>query len=129
MHLVSALLLCCFLSSNHQLHLSLAEDVSKISASWRDRLSRWKDILEKEKLSEQSDSVNAKYVVEFDMKLVEESLRRDVTEKVSDTRGTRAKWISKRWWRYRPKLPYTYFLEKLDSSEVMSLFFPSHSIH
>ncbi|XP_030471573.1 ATP-dependent zinc metalloprotease FTSH 12, chloroplastic [Syzygium oleosum] len=103
--------------------LGIQEDVSEISASWRDRLSRWKDILEKEKLSEQSDSVNAKYVVEFDMKEVEESLRRDVTEKVSDTRGTRAKWISKRWWRYRPKLPYTYFLEKLDSSEVAAVVF------
>lgn len=57
------------------------------------------------------------------MKEVEESLRRDVTEKVSDTRGTRAQWISKRWWRYRPKLPYTYFLEKLDSSEVAAVIF------
>lgn len=103
--------------------LGIQEDVKELSTSWRDRLSGWKDILEKEKLSEQSDSVSAKYVVEFDMKEVEESLRRDVTEKVSDTRGTRAQWISKRWWRYRPKLPYTYFLEKLDSSEVAAVIF------
>ncbi|XP_030523971.1 ATP-dependent zinc metalloprotease FTSH 12, chloroplastic isoform X2 [Rhodamnia argentea] len=103
--------------------LGIQEDVKEISASWRERLSRWKDILEKEKLSEQSDSVNAKYVVEFDMREVEESLRKDVTEKVSDSRGTRAQWISKRWWRYRPKLPYTYFLDKLDSSEVAAVVF------
>lgn len=103
--------------------LGIQEDVKELSTSWRDRLSGWKDILEKEKLSEQSDSVSAKYVVEFDMKEVEESLRRDVTEKVSDSRGTRAQWISKRWWRYRPKLPYTYFLEKLDSSEVAAVIF------
>ncbi|KAL3737463.1 hypothetical protein ACJRO7_026260 [Eucalyptus globulus] len=103
--------------------LGIQEDVKELSTSWRDRLSGWKDILEKEKLSEQSDSVSAKYVVEFDMKEVEESLRRDVTEKVSDSQGTRAQWISKRWWRYRPKLPYTYFLEKLDSSEVAAVIF------
>lgn len=103
--------------------LGIQEDVKELSTSWRDRLSGWKDILEKEKLSEQSDSVSAKYVVEFDMKEVEESLRRDVTEKVSDSRGTRAQWISKRWWRYRPKLPYMYFLEKLDSSEVAAVIF------
>ena len=67
------------------------------------------------------DSLNAKYVVEFDMKEVENSLRKDVAEKVTPTQGTRALWIAKRWWRYRPKLPYTYFLDKLDSSEVSSI--------
>lgn len=76
----------------------------------------------KEKLAEQLDSGNAEYVVEFDMKEVENSLRKDVVEKVTDTQGTRALWISKRWWRYRPKLPYTYFLNKLDSNEVSGLF-------
>lgn len=52
------------------------------------------------------------------MKEVENSLRKDVVEKAAATQGTRALWISKRWWHYRPKLPYTYFLDKLDSSEV-----------
>lgn len=86
--------------------------------TWRERLGTWKKILSREKLAEQLDSLNAKYVVEFDMKEVENSLRKDVVEKVMDTQGTRALWISKRWWRYRPKLPYTYFLQKLDCSEV-----------
>lgn len=78
----------------------------------------WKDILQKEKLAEELSSVNSKYAVEFDMREVENSLRKDVVEKSTNSQGTRALWISKRWWRYRPKLPYTYFLEKLDSSEV-----------
>lgn len=56
------------------------------------------------------------------MKEVENSLRKDVVEKVIDTQGARALWISKRWWRYRPKLPYTYFLQKLDSSEASVIF-------
>mgnify|MGYP004712770019 FL=1 len=55
------------------------------------------------------------------MKEVENSLCKDVLEKVKNNHGNRALWISKRWWRYRPKLPYMYFLQKLDSSEVMIL--------
>ncbi|XP_057473499.1 ATP-dependent zinc metalloprotease FTSH 12, chloroplastic [Actinidia eriantha] len=91
--------------------------------AWRERLHTWNEILRKEKIAEQLDSVNAKYVVEFDMKEVENSLRKDVVEKVTNTQGTRGLWISKRWWRYRPKLPYTYFLQKLDSSEVAAVVF------
>lgn len=87
----------------------------------------WNEVLRKEKLAEQLDSSNAKYVVEFDMKEVENSLRKDVVEKVTDTQGARALWISKRWWRYRPKLPYTYFLQKLDSSEAS--FLPPYVYH
>lgn len=86
--------------------------------TWRDRLAAWNLILQKERLAEELGSVNSKYEVEFDMKEVEASLRKDVLEKANNARGTRALWISKRWWRYRPKLPYTYFLQKLDSSEV-----------
>ncbi|CAA6669840.1 unnamed protein product [Spirodela intermedia] len=87
------------------------------------RLIAWKEILRADKLAEQADSLNANYVVDFDMEEVEKSLRTEVVEKVSDTDGTRALWISKRWWRYRPKLPYTYFLNKLDCSEVAAVVF------
>ncbi|XP_061348772.1 ATP-dependent zinc metalloprotease FTSH 12, chloroplastic [Gastrolobium bilobum] len=92
-------------------------------STWRERLHKWREILRKERLVEELDSLNAKYVVEFDMKEVENSLRKDVAEKVTATRGTRALWIAKRWWRYRPKLPYNYFLDKLDSSEVAAVVF------
>ncbi|KAL2897228.1 ATP-dependent zinc metalloprotease FTSH 12 chloroplastic [Bienertia sinuspersici] len=101
-----------------QREIGLSAQTQKFTGSWRDRLNAWTEILEKEKLAEQISPFNAKYSVEFDMKEVENSLRKDVLEKASDAQGTRALWISKRWWRYRPKLPYTYFLEKLDSSEV-----------
>ncbi|XP_022149642.1 ATP-dependent zinc metalloprotease FTSH 12, chloroplastic [Momordica charantia] len=95
----------------------------KDDATWRERLQMWKEILRKEKLAEDIDSLRAKYVVEFDMKEVEKSLRKDVVERKTDTQGTRGLWISKRWWRYRPKLPYTYFLDKLDCSEVAAVVF------
>lgn len=87
-------------------------------STWRERLEVWRDILRTEKFAEEAGSLNANYVVDFDMEEVEKSLRKEIVDKVSDTDGTRALWISKRWWRYRPKLPYTYFLSKLDSSEV-----------
>ncbi|KAK7317478.1 hypothetical protein RJT34_01747 [Clitoria ternatea] len=95
----------------------------QIEGTWRERLYKWREILRKERFAEQLDSLNAKYVVEFDMKEVENSLRKDVADKVTATQGTRALWIAKRWWRYRPKLPYTYFLDKLDSSEVAAVVF------
>ncbi|XP_034211075.1 ATP-dependent zinc metalloprotease FTSH 12, chloroplastic isoform X4 [Prunus dulcis] len=97
--------------------LGISGEVQENRGTWRERLKKWNEILQKEKLAEQLDSANSKYVVEFDMKEVENSLRKDVVEKVTETQGTRALWIAKRWWMYRPRLPYTYFLQKLDCSE------------
>lgn len=96
----------------------MAAQQQELTGSWHERLKVWTEILEKENLGDRISPLNARYSVEFDMKEVEESLRKDVVEKASDAHGARALWISKRWWRYRPKLPYTYFLDKLDSSEV-----------
>ncbi|KAL6975041.1 ATP-dependent zinc metalloprotease FTSH 12, chloroplastic [Sarracenia purpurea var. burkii] len=103
--------------------LGISVENQENRGTWRERLQTWNGILRKEKLAEQLDSLNAKYVVEFDMKEVEDNLRKDLMEKATNTQGTRALWISKRWWRYRPKLPYTYFLQKLDSSEVAAVVF------
>ncbi|PHT52937.1 ATP-dependent zinc metalloprotease FTSH 12, chloroplastic [Capsicum baccatum] len=104
-------------------NLGISAENPDMGGTWRERLQAWHKILRKEKIAEQLDSVNARYVVEFDMKEVENSLRKDVIEKTSETQGTRALWISKRWWRYRPKLPYTYLLQKLDTSEVAGIVF------
>ncbi|EEF48759.1 Cell division protein ftsH, putative [Ricinus communis] len=103
--------------------LGISGEVQKSQGTWRERLQTWKEILREDKLAEQLDASNSKYAVEFDMKEVENSLRKDVVEKVTDTQGTRALWISKRWWHYRPKFPYTYFLQKLDCSEVAAVVF------
>ncbi|KAL3377358.1 hypothetical protein AABB24_003657 [Solanum stoloniferum] len=104
-------------------NLGISAENKDMGRTWRARLQEWHKILRKEKMAEQLDSVNARYVVEFDMKEVENSLRKDVVEKTRETQGTRALWISKRWWRYRPKLPYIYFLQKLDTSEVAAIVF------
>ncbi|XP_021741264.1 ATP-dependent zinc metalloprotease FTSH 12, chloroplastic-like [Chenopodium quinoa] len=106
-----------------QSEIGVSAHTQELRGSWRERLKAWTEILEKEKLAEEISPLNARYSVEFDMKEVEDSLRKDVVEKASDAQGARALWISKRWWRYRPKLPYTYFLEKLNSSEVAAVVF------
>ncbi|KAF5477314.1 hypothetical protein F2P56_003963 [Juglans regia] len=103
--------------------LGISGEVQERKGTWRERLHTWKDILRMEKSAGQLNSTNAKYVVEFDMKEVEKSLRKDVVDKLPETEGSRALWIAKRWWRYRPKLPYTYFLHKLDCSEVAAVVF------
>nr|QKY65085.1 FTSH protease 12 [Passiflora tenuiloba] len=103
--------------------LGMSVKAQKIDRTWRQRLQAWKEILRQEKLVEELGTSNAKYVVEFDLKEVENSLRKDVAGKITETQGTRALWISKRWWLYRPKLPYTYFLHKLDRSEVAAVVF------
>ncbi|XP_051125031.1 ATP-dependent zinc metalloprotease FTSH 12, chloroplastic [Andrographis paniculata] len=103
--------------------LGLSADNQNTGGTWRERLAAWKEILQEEKLAAELSSLNSKYAVEFDMKEVENSLRKDVVEKAKNAQGVKGLWISKRWWRYRPKLPYTYFLQKLDSSEVDAVVF------
>nr|QKY65079.1 FTSH protease 12 [Passiflora auriculata] len=103
--------------------LGVAVKAQDSDRTWRQRLQAWKEILRQEKLFEELGTSNAKYVVEFDLKEVGNSLRKDVVGKIIETQGTRALWISKRWWFYRPKLPYTCFLHKLDCSEVAAVVF------
>ncbi|XXG69002.1 hypothetical protein AAC387_Pa06g1970 [Persea americana] len=101
--------------------LGITGEVKESRETWQERLHTWKQILREDKFSEQMDSLNAKYVVDFDMQEVEKSFIKEIAEKMSNTQNGRALWISKTWWRYRPKLPYTYFLEKLDCSEVAAV--------
>ncbi|KAJ1698390.1 hypothetical protein LUZ63_006902 [Rhynchospora breviuscula] len=92
-------------------------------SNWRDRLAKWREILREEKETELMDYLSAKYVVDFDMDEVEKSLREEVDRRSSSLDGARASWVAKRWWLYRPKLPYKYFLDKLDSNEVEAIVF------
>ncbi|KAJ3698854.1 hypothetical protein LUZ61_002559 [Rhynchospora tenuis] len=92
-------------------------------SNWRERLAKWREILTEEKETELMDYLSAKYVVDFDMDEVEKSLREEVDRRSSSLDGSRASWVAKRWWLYRPKLPYKYFLDKLDSNEVEAIVF------
>ncbi|CDP22220.1 unnamed protein product, partial [Coffea canephora] len=70
--------------------LTILGENQESRGTWRERLQAWNEILQKDKLAEQLDSLNARYVVEFDMKEVENSLRKDVLEKVKNNHGNRA---------------------------------------
>ncbi|KAI3703154.1 hypothetical protein L6452_28910 [Arctium lappa] len=109
--------------SDLQKELGLSDVNQESRGTWQERMQIWKGILRKEQLAEQLDSSRSRYAIEFDMEEVEKSFREDARVKAEGTEGARALWISKRWWRYRPKLPYTYFLEKLDCSEVAAVVF------
>ncbi|KAK1264421.1 hypothetical protein QJS04_geneDACA014984 [Acorus gramineus] len=104
-------------------NLGIGVENGESGSTWRERLATWKEILRRDELSEKIESLNSKYIVDFDMNEVENCLRKEVAERVSDIKGSRALWISKRWWRYRPRLPYTYFINKLDCSEVAAVVF------
>ncbi|CAA2973369.1 ATP-dependent zinc metalloprotease FTSH 12, chloroplastic [Olea europaea subsp. europaea] len=65
--------------------LGLSVENQDTVGTWRDSLQAWKEILLAEKLSDQLDSLNAKYSVEFEKKEVENSLRKDVVEKKLDS--------------------------------------------
>ncbi|KAK1285384.1 hypothetical protein QJS10_CPB20g00596 [Acorus calamus] len=106
-----------------KVNLGIGVENREGGSTWRERLATWKEILRRDELSEKIESLNSKYIVDFDMNEVENCLRKEVAERVSDIKGSRALWISKRWWRYRPRLPYTYFINKLDCSEVAAVVF------
>lgn len=89
--------------------------------SWQERLAKWEEILEKEKWEEDIDALTSKYVITFDWHQMKENFRKEQEEKRLNTH--RGEWISKRWWQYRPKLPYTYFLQKVECLEVKAAVF------
>eukprot|EP00252_Welwitschia_mirabilis_P015196 TRINITY_DN33438_c0_g1_i1.p1 TRINITY_DN33438_c0_g1~~TRINITY_DN33438_c0_g1_i1.p1 ORF type:complete len:1020 (-),score=228.37 TRINITY_DN33438_c0_g1_i1:625-3684(-) len=91
--------------------------------TWQERLAKWTDILEKEKWQEDIDALTSKYVITFDWNEMKENFLKDQENKRHDGKRRRAEWISKRWWQYRPKLPYTYFLRKVESLEVEAVVF------
>lgn len=89
--------------------------------TWQERLAKWEDILEKEKWEEDIDALTSKYVITFDWQQMKENFRKEQQEKRPNPQ--RGEWISKRWWQYRPKLPYTYFLQKVEFLEVKAVVF------
>lgn len=92
-----------------------------VRGTWQERLAKWEDILEKEKWQEDIDALTSKYVITFDWQQMKENYRKEQEEKSPDNH--RGRWITKRWWQYRPKLPYTYFLLKVESLEVKAAVF------
>lgn len=100
------------------LGLGAEEGRSQVTSrgTWQERLAKWEEILEKEKWEEDIDALTSKYVITFDWQQMKENFLKEQEEKRPNTQW--GEWISKRWWQYRPKLPYTYFLQKVECLEV-----------
>lgn len=87
-------------------------------ASWQERLKAWEELLLKDKLKEMAEEDDAKYEVivnphELGVNELEEQYLQ-----ASQPSKEWAFWVSRRWWKHRPKMPYTYFLSKVENLEV-----------
>ncbi|KAH9293417.1 hypothetical protein KI387_041378, partial [Taxus chinensis] len=91
--------------------------------TWLERLAKWDEILEKEKAEEDFDALSSKYAILFDWKEIKKIFKQQQEKRPPNSQHYRGEWISKRWWQYRPKLPYTYFLLKVECLEVEAVVF------
>ncbi|KAL2635062.1 hypothetical protein R1flu_006541 [Riccia fluitans] len=99
-----------------------SQDVSeeKPKMPWKERLIEWERILKKADLKETLDSFTSKYAIDLSWPQIEASIEMARAEEENETGPGRAFWVARTWWKYRPKLPYTYFLAKVEDLEVES---------
>lgn len=90
--------------------------------TWLERLENWHEILEKEKMEEDTDLIS-EFAFSFDWQEMKENFKLQQKQRQLNSQQYRGEWISKRWWQYRPKLPYTYFLSKVECLEVEAVVF------
>ncbi|KAG0583886.1 hypothetical protein KC19_3G168900 [Ceratodon purpureus] len=86
--------------------------------SWEDRLEAWEELIEKENLKDMAEEENTKYEYPVDTHELSENLAEEQEELEVQPKKKLAFWVSRRWWKYRPKIPYTYFMSKVENLEV-----------
>ena len=64
---------------------------------------------------------NVKYEYPVNTEQLSENLAEEQEEMEVQPKKEWAFWVSRRWWKYRPKLPYTYFMSKVENLEVIHL--------
>lgn len=74
-------------------------------------------MLRLEDLKDRILAENSKFVIGVDLDEIKKGLLKKEKGQM-DPRPPRSFLVSRRWWQYRPKLPYTYFLSKLRRLEV-----------
>eukprot|EP00250_Pteridium_aquilinum_P014757 c22183_g1_i1 orf=676-3876(-) len=97
---------------------------ARAKMSWQERLVEWDKMLRLEHLKDRLLEQSSKFVIGVDLDEIKKSLSKEENGQ-SDSRPPRAFLVSKNWWQYRPKLPYTYFLSKLRRLEVESAVYTS----
>ncbi|XP_024524522.1 ATP-dependent zinc metalloprotease FTSH 12, chloroplastic [Selaginella moellendorffii] len=91
--------------------------------TWRERLTKLEDMLEKESIKEDTDALTSKYVVLLDSEEMAKDIAEKKEEPVIPPQYGRGFWAARRWWKYRPKMPYFDFFEKVERMEVQSAVF------
>lgn len=86
--------------------------------TWQERLQAWDKLLLNEHVQELVDQDKTKFVVPINHEEIRSNLAEEQEEKELQTYKHRAFWVARRWWKYRPSLPYTYFLAKVETLEV-----------
>ena len=85
--------------------------------SWQERLIEWDKILESEELKDQRLAEKSMFVIPVNLDKARENLLKR-KEKQVDSGPSTAYLVSRKWWQYRPKLPYMFFLSKVERGEV-----------
>jgi hypothetical protein len=114
---ISALLLFNCVAFTEQEEEDRKYEVRPVT-TWQDRLTEWKAIMEREIMKESLDVPTSKYEAEVDWPVLLDDIGDADEEKVEAPKPMRAFWVARKWWKYRPKLPYTYLLAKVLNQEV-----------
>ena len=70
-------------------------------------------------MKEMAEEDETKYVFPVNTHELSENLAEEQNEMKSQPKMEWAFWVSRRWWKYRPKIPYTYFMSKVENFEVI----------
>lgn len=99
--------------------MQMKRDEARAKMSWQERLTEWDKMLRLEELKDRLVAQDSKFVIPVDLNEVRTSVSKKRDEQL-DPRPPRAFLVSRKWWQYRPKLPYMYFLSKVQRLEVDS---------
>lgn len=89
--------------------------------NWQERLQEWDSLIQNEQLKELVEQDKTKYVVPINKNEVRANMAEELAERETSSNKEWAFWVARRWWKYRPNMPYTYFLTKVESLEVCFL--------
>eukprot|EP00850_Spirogloea_muscicola_P012818 SM000084S23154 [mRNA] locus=s84:534523:540569:+ [translate_table: standard] len=88
--------------------------------TWRERLDAWDAILAQEEVKEELEFPRSRFTVGFSAAELKERFKATKEEQWRRAPGNNARafWAARRWWKHRPKMPYTWLLQKIANFEV-----------
>lgn len=87
--------------------------------TWQERLSEWNTVLQRESLRETLDTARSQYEVEPNWPEVVAQIEKGTQAEAEAPKSMRAFWVARKWWKHRPRLPYTYLMAKILNGEVL----------